>query len=127
MKFKEVLNDEVLTELESLKEMEVGSDERGDAMDDLIRLMDRAIEIEKMEIDRDTDIATREIENNLKRKSMEDERIDKVVKNALTAASIVTGVGLTVWGTLKSLKFEEEGTVTTIVGRGFINKLLPKK
>ena len=127
MKFKEVLNDEVLSELESLKEMEVGSDEREDAMDDLIRLMDRAIEIEKMEIDRDTDIATREIENNLKRKSMEDERIDKIVKNALTAASIVTGVGLTVWGTLKSLKFEEEGTVTTIVGRGFINKLLPKK
>ena len=29
--------------------------------------------------------------------------------------------------TLTSLKFEEEGTVTTIVGRGFVNKLLPKK
>ena len=55
-----------------------------------------------------------------------EDRRDHNVKNCLTAVSVVGGMALTVWGTLKSLKFEETGSVTTIIGRGFVNKLLHK-
>ena len=58
---------------------------------------------------------------------MDEEKKDRLVKNIITAAGIVLPLVITVWGTKVSLKFEEEGTFTTIMGRGFINKLLPKK
>ena len=58
---------------------------------------------------------------------MEDERKDRLVRNGITIASIVIPTAVTIWGTLKSFKFEETGTVTTTIGRGFINKLIPKK
>ena len=57
---------------------------------------------------------------------MEEEKKDRLIKNILTGAGIIIPLGVTVWGTLKTLKFEEEGTVTTLMGRGFINKLFPK-
>ena len=57
----------------------------------------------------------------------EDEKRDRRIKNGITIAGIVIPSLITIWGTIKSLNFEKEGTVTTIMGRGFINKLLPKK
>ena len=57
----------------------------------------------------------------------EDEKRDRRIKNGITIAGIVIPSVITIWGTIKSLNFEKEGTVTTIMGRGFINKLLPKK
>ena len=57
----------------------------------------------------------------------EDERKDRKLKNGISVAGIVIPIVVTIWGTLKTLKFEETGTVTTIMGRGFIQKLLPKK
>ena len=81
----------------------------------------------KVDIDIQERIETREFENDLKLKQMKDDKIDRWVKNGLTALGIAVPTVVTVWGTLKSFKFEEEGTITTIMGRGFINKLLPKK
>ena len=58
---------------------------------------------------------------------MEDDKKDRLVKNCLTGASILSGIGVTVWGALKSWKFEETGTVTSTAGRKFINNLFSKK
>ena len=58
---------------------------------------------------------------------MEDEKKDRLIRNCISAAGIIIPSLLTIWGTFKTFKFEQEGTVTTIMGRGFINKLLPKK
>ena len=123
MSIRSLLNDEIQAEFKELNNMEVGSETYCKAIDGVTKLVDRAIEMEKI----DEASINRKMENDLKASELKDERKDRLVKNCLTGVSIVTGVGLTVWGTLKSLKFEEEGTVTTIVGRGFINKLLPKK
>ena len=60
-------------------------------------------------------------------KQMEEEKKDRWIKNGLAAAGIIIPTLVTIWGTVKSIKFEETGTITTIMGRGFINKLLPKK
>ena len=127
MSVKTLIVEEIQDEIKELNKMEVGSDTYKTTVDGVTKLADRFIEIEKLEIDREFKASNQSIDEGLKLAEMENEKKDRLIKNYLTGLSIITGVGLTVWGTVKSLKFEEEGTVTTIVGRGFINKLLPKK
>lgn len=134
MNFDQLLRDEIADEFKQLKGIEVGTDEFKTTVDGLTKLVDRAIEIEKIDLEAEERSkkneeakALAEFEKELKLKQMEDERIDRLIRNCIAVAGIVLPLGVTIWGTLKSFKFEEEGTVTTIMGRGFINKLLPKK
>ena len=110
------LCEEIGTEFEKLKGLELGSEEHKTAVDGLTKLMDRQIEMEKLSID-----------SQDKWTQMKNEKTDRIVKNCLTAGSIVLPLGVTIWGTIKSIEFEKEGTITTILGRAFINKLLHKK
>lgn len=119
MNIEALLKEEIKSEFETLKTVGTGSEEYKTTVDGVTKLVDRAIEIEKFNAERE--------ENALKREQMKDEKIDRWIKNGLTLVGVVVPAGLTVWGTIKTLKFEETGTVTTMMGRGFINKLLPKK
>lgn len=121
------LYDVIKDDFEKLKECDLGSDERKAALDEVTKLMDRAIEIKKVDIECENKVVTIESEQLMRKQQMEDEKKDRLIKNLISVAGIVLPIGLTIWGTIVSLKFEEEGTVTTIMGRGFINKLLPKK
>lgn len=119
---------EVIKEdFDKLKGNDLGSDERKAALDEVTKLMDRAIEIKKVDVDCENRAKTLESEELMRKQQIEDEKKDRLIKNLISVAGIVLPIGLTIWGTKVSLKFEEEGTVTTIMGRGFINKLLPKK
>jgi hypothetical protein len=124
---KELLTEEIKCQIEALDELEFGSDEHKRAIDDLTKLLDKLNEIEKIEIEHKDKVDSQERDTDLKLMQMNDERKDRIVKNCLTALSVIGGMGLTVWGTCKSIEFEKTGTITTIMGRGFINKLLPKK
>ena len=120
---KTLLRDEIATELENLKGIPLGTTEYETTVNGLTKLMDRSIEMDKIEVEVDKQY----IENDLKIKQMGDENKDRLIRNGIAVAGIVIPSLLTVWGTIKSIKFEQEGTITTIMGRGFINKLLPKK
>lgn len=123
MKIKETLYKEIEDELQALNEVEVGTDEYKASVDGVTKLLDRAIEIEKHE----AEMKEREAERIAKNIQVAEEQKDRVVKNCISAGGVVLPLLVTIWGTLKSFKFEKDGTVTTIMGRGFINKLLPKK
>lgn len=127
MNIETLLNDEIKSELDLLKDMEVGSDDYKMTVDGLVKLMDRAIEIEKINIEHEEKSSDREADTDIKLAQMEEDKKDRFVRNLISVAGILIPTAVTIWGTLKSLKFEQEGTVTTIMGRGFINKLLPKK
>ena len=127
MKIETLLHEEIQDEFKNLKEMELGTEEYKTTVDGLAKLVDRAIEIDKLNIDAQDKIDSREIEVDLKQQQINDEKQDRKIRNAIAIAGIVIPTIVTVWGTFKSLKFEKEGTVTTIMGRGFIQKLLPKK
>lgn len=127
MNIEHLLYDEMETEFEKLRDMEPGSDEHKAVVDELVKLMDRAIEMEKVTNDCLDKTEVRENEQALKKQQFEDEKRDRLVKNIIGVAGIVLPLMVTIWGTKVSLKFEEEGTFTTIMGRGFINKLIPKK
>lgn len=123
MSIQTLLNEEIKDELSSLKKMNLGSDEYKSTIDGLTKLMDRSIEFEKIDIDERNKVD----EKDLKLKELDDDRKDKMIRNILTGAGIVIPTAVTIWGTIKSINFEKEGTITTIMGRGFIQKLLPRK
>lgn len=119
MSVKALLEKEIETGFEELKGLEVGSEEYEKKINSIGKLLDKYNDMDKNENDY--------LEKSGKLEQMREEKLDHIIKNCLTGFSVVSGIILTIWGTNKSLKFEETGTVTTMAGRAFINKLFPKK
>ena len=126
MKNETMLHEEIQNEFEELKKIEVGSDKYKTAVDGLTKLMDRAIEIDKLNVSVEDRRDTRDVDAELKQEQLEADVKDRKVRNAISLAGIIIPTAVTIWGTLKSLKFEETGTVTTNAGRNFMNQIFKK-
>ncbi len=127
MEFENLLTEEIQAEIETLKGMELGSEPYKVAVDGITKLIDRSIDIEKYSAERKEKAEEKELEAYWKERESAEEKKDRRIKDGIAIAGIVLPIIVTIWGTKASFKFEEEGTITTIMGRGFINKLLPKK
>ena len=110
------LNVEIEDKLDEISGLDPATKEYSTAVDSVTKLMDRAIEIERLEMS--------ETQNE---NQMREDRKSRLVKNCIDVGSIVLPLVVTVWGAKTSLKFEETGTITTSVGRKFIDKLLAWK
>lgn len=126
MDIKTMLDTEIKGEFSELAKIEVGTDPYKTAVDGVTKLMDRAIELKKLEVERDEKAEALEIESRLKSKQMLDDRIDRIAKHVITVTLGAASIILTVWGTRTAIKFEETGTISTTVGRLFFNKIVPK-
>ena len=122
-----LLHEEIQDGFDALSRMERGTETHKTTVDEVAKLFDKAIEIEKLEMEAKEREKAREIEASLKRAQMEEDRKDRRVKNGIAIGGIVLPLAVTVWGTFKTFRFEETGTITTMMGRGFVNKLIPKK
>ena len=122
-----LMYDEIETEFDKLSQLVPGTEQHKAAADTVVKFMDRAIEMIKVENECKEKEKARESEQLLKEQQLKDEKKDRLVKNVIGAAGVVLPLIVTIWGTKVSLNFEKEGSFTTIMGRGFINKLLPKK
>ena len=152
MDIDQLLREEIESELSKLEEKEVGTEEHKAAVDTIVKLTDRVIDFKKISVEdndkylkrvdaeaqakfdremKEREIEVREMEvrfeQEFKLKQATEERKDRITKNCIAVAGIVVPTVVTIWGTKRSFEFEKEGTITTIMGRGFINKLLPKK
>lgn len=127
MNIKGLLEKEIQTEFEELGSMEAGTEEHKETVESLAKLMDRAIELEKLQSANEEKVKDREIDNDFKIMQMNEEKQDRLIKNCIAVAGIVLPIVVTIWGAKATFKFEEEGTITTTMGRGFINRLFPKK
>ena len=127
MSIKSLVDEEIRSEIEEISKIEVGSEKHKASVDALAKLLDKSIELERLDVEAQEKYESRIAENGLKMKQSKDEKRDRIVKNVLTGVSVVGGFGVTIWGTCKTLKFEETGVLTSIVSKGFIQKLLPKK
>ena len=116
MEVEVLLNEEIASEFEALEDIEVGTEEYRTTVDGIVKLVDRRIELEKLENER-----------AMKAEQMKEERKDRIVKNGIAVAGIAIPSLITIWGTIKSIKFEQDGTITTFAGRSFFNKLFSKK
>jgi hypothetical protein len=107
---------EIEAELDALDAIDDKSDEKVKTIsDNVVKLTDRAIEMEKL----GNEIEKFQIQ-------VREEQKERLLKHGIAMAGIVVSTGLTVWGVLASMEFEKKGTITTILGRGFTNRLLPK-
>ena len=112
----ELLEEDLQSEMQKLRTAPYDHKDYKNVSDTVGMLWDKKIELEKAKN-----------EQLYREQQFKADNKDRLIKNVLTAAGIVLPLVVTIWGTRVSLKFEEEGTFTTIMGRGFINKLLPKK
>lgn len=124
---KRLLESEVKDEIELLNGIEVGSTSYVNAVEGVTKLADKIIEIDKLAIDTDERRISREDENVIKNRQIDEDKKSRWINGGIAVASILLPIAVTVWGTKASFMFEKEGTVTTIMGRGFISKLLPRK
>ena len=106
------LNVEIDERFNDLAKLNPTTKEYSAAVDSLTKLMDRAIEIEKIEAS--------EAQNE---KQMKDDRKSRIVKNCIDVGSIVLPLAVTLWGVKASLYFEDSNTVTTTVGRKFMDRM----
>ena len=124
--FKTELKEEALNQLADLHAMQLGTDEYRTTVEGISKLADRAIELEKLEIEHREKMVSREIERELELMKIEESRKERFWKNCVAVGTFLGGAGLTVWGALKSWKFEETGTVTSTAGREFMKKFFKR-
>lgn len=126
MSIKTLLEDEIKEEIKELSKTDTGSKEYEIASNGLSKLIDKKLEMEKLDLDVEYKRAALESEERMKIRQMEMEKTDQKVKNVLTGVSIGGGFALTIWGALKSWEFEKEGTVSSFFGRLFMNRFTKK-
>lgn len=122
-----LLDEELVSEIEGLGTLELGTEAYKVTADSVGKLLDKSIELKKLEIEVDEKIKTREFEQDLKIQQMKEDKKDRWVKNILTALGIAIPAGCGIWGIKKSLKFEETGTITSMSGRQLFNSIFKFK
>lgn len=127
MDYMALLDDVIVNELKNLKDTKGETDEYKATVECITKLMDRSIEIKKLTFDQTNKLSRQVIDDKAKVKQDEEDRKDRLIKNCISIAGIVIPALITIWGTLKSLKFEQDGTVTSMAGRAFVSRLFPKK
>jgi hypothetical protein len=113
--YKELLDRQITTELKELGNV-TDQKEFDERVHYISVLIDKSIDLEEMEDKKKAE----------KKKTIID-ILDKAIDHTINVAGIVLPLLVTIWGTKVTLEFEQEGNVTTIMGKGFFNKLLPKK
>ena len=127
MDYMALLDDVIVNELKNLKDTKGETDEYKATVECVTKLMDRSIEIKKLTFDQTNKLSRQVIDDKAKVKQDEEDGKDRLIKNCISVAGIVIPALITIWGTLKSLKFEQDGTVTSMAGRAFVSRLFPKK
>lgn len=98
---------------ERLKGLDVTSKEYSILADRLDKLMAKSLEIGKVNI-----------EAAQKEQQMEDDRKDRKTRNVISVLGIAVPAGVSIWGALKSWKFDSNGgMITSDAGRHFISNL----
>lgn len=115
MNLKTILDVEIEDRSAKLAKLEPGTKEYTDAVDGLTKIMDRRIKIEELEQ------AETQNENQLA-----EERKSRFGKMAVDIALGLAGIGVTIWGTRATFRFEETGTITTQAGRKIMDRIFRK-
>lgn len=127
MSIERCLHEEIVLEFDELRKLEVGSEQYRHTLDGLTKLMDRSIEMDRLDFEVQEKQISRDNEERFRERQMREEKIDRIIKNVVNAVGVFGGMGLTIWGVKVSMRFEETGSITTTMGKGFFNRLLPRK
>lgn len=149
---KDLLSEEIKTEIQGLSELSPGSAEKSKAVDNLATLYKLKIEETKMEMDfdekekrRKMDEKNRQKDDALKEQQLKDENLarerdelirkeqiteqgkDRYIRLGIAAAEIILPLVFYSKWMKKGFKFEETGTFTSTTFRGLFNRFKPTK
>lgn len=123
---KRLLEEELVNEIGELGRMDLGSDEYKTTVDGIGKLMDRVNESEKIKLEAQEKEAIRLQDAEIKMEQIKQDKKNRWAQIGTTLAGLAIGTVVTIWGTMTTLKFEEEGTVTTTAGKSHIKNLFKK-
>lgn len=113
-KIRDLLEEEIKTELEDLSSLTTGSKEKSIAIEDLEKLYKLRIEDIKAEMD-----------HNEKSEQLKEDVKNRYLRIGLEAAGIVLPLVFYSTWMKKGFKFEETGTFTSTTFRGLFNRFRP--
>jgi hypothetical protein len=127
MDVERLLGEEIVDEFKELKKLDVGSDKHKMAVDSIMKLVDRKIELEKTQIEHDEKITSREAEQEIKEAQLKAEKRNNFAKNAIAVGTTVVTVGSGLLVAFVTLKYDEKGVFpTNIPGKQAISKFINK-
>ena len=149
---KDLLSEEIKTQIQDLSKLDPGSAEKSKAVDDLATLYKLKIDETKMELDFDEKQARRKMdkENRLKDDAIKEQQLkdensvrerdelirkeqlaeqvkDRYIRLGIAAAEIILPLIFYSKWMKKGFNFEETGTFTSTTFRGLFNRFKPTK
>lgn len=128
---EELLDEEIKSQIDALKDCEIGKSDYSETVNGISKLIDKSIELKKLEISVDENArkATVEKENRafdekIKQQELEADKKDRKIRNWLTGAGIGIPVAVTIWANIYNWKKELGGTMTFSGGRKAMDSLL---
>ena len=127
-----IIHEEIEDELQNLKKMELGTDEYKATVDGVTKLIDREIELKKLDNDRIDSIERREHDAKLKQMEIDNSKkdrlisyIDRFIGHAITLGTFGISVALYKRTYDQCMNYEVEGVInSTNPGRNAEKKLL---
>ena len=126
---KEIVIDEIKSEIENLKNLQAGSDEKSKAIESINSLYKTVVEDSKSELDyqirnRQLNLDTDKVDNEwtVSTNDMKERVKDRYWKAALEAAGIGVPALIYVICYCKGLEFEKTGTVTSSFFKSLVGK-----
>lgn len=124
---RDLLGEEIKTEIRDLSTFEPGSKEKSIAIEDLAKLYKLRIDETRNEWDFNEKYESRDSDIQFKKDQLEEQVKDRYFKLGVEAASIILPLMFyTVW-MKRGFRFEETGTYTSTTFRGLFNRFKPTK
>lgn len=149
---KDLLSEEIKTQIQDLSKLNPGSAEKSKAVDDLATLYKLKIDETKMELDFDekqerrkmdkenrlkddalkeqqlrTEESVRERDEQIRKDQLAEQVKDRIMRLGIAAAEIILPLIFYSKWMKKGFKFEETGTFTSTTFRGLFNRFKPTK
>ena len=120
---KAKLDEEIMDQLSVLSDMDVGSDKRKTAVDDLVKLYRLRIEETKNDRDFIEGVNAREREEQLKKEQIVDQVKERKFRFGMAAAELLIPLIFYASMFYSGLDFEKEGTENTVLAAAAANLL----
>lgn len=138
---RELLNEEIKSQIKDLASLATGSKEKSSAVDDLANLYRLSIEETKLELDAEEKSERRRIDENESQDRLINWKHDDAFRNAqldeqvkaryfnlgITAAELILPLAFYAVWMKRGFKFEETGAFTSTTFRNLFNQFKPKK
>jgi hypothetical protein len=130
MELKELLEDEIVTEIEKISSMEPGSDQHEKAVKSLTELY--WLNMQETENERAfRETCERDVKDErdmqLRVEELKEKKLERYFRYGAEAAGLILPLVFYAFWMRKGFKFEETGTFTSTTFRGLFSKFRPKK